>query len=255
VTDSASDDRELRADKGQLCVTCGEHFKYQYLYDDHLPCRAARTLDPTTAAIAAQSDDRDQLRAENLRLSKELADAGTDVETVTDDRDRLSKKLLAFLVGEFAREEGRQCDSLDLLYQPPGFHGSHIRSWTRTDYPEFFEDVAQIEQLVSAIIEVAEDDAEYETEPYLYVIRTNQYLGGRVKRRFKLSPNADITDITDISAATTAVEVDRHAKIVDLAFEKGYDQAVREIRDHFKKVENGYIVAVIEQIWLKEKTS
>ena len=31
------------------------------------------------------------------------------------------------------------------------------------------------------------------------------------------------------------------------------DPAVREIRDHFKKVENGYSVAVIEQIWLKER--
>jgi hypothetical protein len=35
-----TDDRELRDDKGQSCATCGAHFKYQYLYDDHVPCRA-----------------------------------------------------------------------------------------------------------------------------------------------------------------------------------------------------------------------
>lgn len=41
----------------------------------------------------------------------------------------------------------------------------------------------------------------------------------------------------------------------DAAFEKGHDQAVHEIRDHFAKVDNGYVVAVIEMIWMKEKSS
>lgn len=88
-------------------------------------------LDPTTAAITEQIEERDQLRAENLRLSRALVAAYTDVEVVAADRDRLSK------------------------------------------------------------------------------------LG-------------------------------------DTMFVEGYDQAVREIRDHFAKVDNGFIVAVIEQIWLKE---
>ncbi len=36
------DDRELRDDRGQLCTKCGTNFKYQYLYDDHYPCRGAQ---------------------------------------------------------------------------------------------------------------------------------------------------------------------------------------------------------------------
>jgi hypothetical protein len=39
------DDRELRDDKGQSCATCETSFKYQYLYDDHLPCRAKTTIE------------------------------------------------------------------------------------------------------------------------------------------------------------------------------------------------------------------
>jgi phage gp36-like protein len=50
-------------------------------------------------------------------------------------------------------------------------------------------------------------------------------------------------------------EVERLTKIVDGEFEKGYDQAVREIRDHFEEVGNGYIVAVIEQIFGKVRVS
>jgi len=84
---TTSDDRELWDDKGQLCTLCGEHFKYQYLYDEHLPCRAARSVDPTTASIEAQNDDRDQLRAENLRLSRALVAAYTEVEVVKAERD------------------------------------------------------------------------------------------------------------------------------------------------------------------------
>jgi hypothetical protein len=54
--------RELRDDKGQTCTACGEHFKYQYLYDDHWPCRTAGSVDPTTASITARSAEHDQLR-------------------------------------------------------------------------------------------------------------------------------------------------------------------------------------------------
>lgn len=47
-------------------------------------------LDPTTAAIVARNDERDQLRAENDRLSRTLVAAYTEVEVVKADRDRLS---------------------------------------------------------------------------------------------------------------------------------------------------------------------
>lgn len=90
MTDGSSDDRELRGDKGQTCGTCGEHFKYQYLYDDHVPCRAGAP-DPTTAAITAKNGERDQLRTEVERLERTLVAAYTDIEVVKADRDRLAK--------------------------------------------------------------------------------------------------------------------------------------------------------------------
>jgi hypothetical protein len=34
-----TDDRELRDDRGQHCAKCDTNFKYQYLYDDHVPCK------------------------------------------------------------------------------------------------------------------------------------------------------------------------------------------------------------------------
>jgi hypothetical protein len=59
-------------------------------------------------------------------------------------------------------------------------------------------------------------------------------------------------------AALTEIEVlkterDQLSASADRTFAKGYDQAVHEIRDHFAKVHNGYIVSVIEEIWLKKK--
>ena len=55
----APDDRELRDDKGQSCAKCGTHFKYQYLYDDHLPCRVefAITVGGCSACGATLSED------------------------------------------------------------------------------------------------------------------------------------------------------------------------------------------------------
>ena len=50
-------------------------------------------------------------------------------------------------------------------------------------------------------------------------------------------------------------EVDRLKKIVDTMFVEGYDQAVGEIRDHFRKAKESDSVAAIEKIWLKDKLS
>jgi len=46
-------------------------------------------------------------------------------------------------------------------------------------------------------------------------------------------------------------EVARLGKIGDALFVEGYDQAVREIRNHFKKECQLDVVAEIEKIWLK----
>jgi hypothetical protein len=60
-----------------------------------------------------------------------------------------------------------------------------------------------------------------------------------------------VVALTEIEALKA--ERDRLSAVDDPSFAKGYDQAVHEIRDHFAKVHNGYIVAVIEEIWLKKK--
>jgi hypothetical protein len=60
-----------------------------------------------------------------------------------------------------------------------------------------------------------------------------------------------VTALTEIEALKT--ERAQLAANAEHALVKGYDQAVHEIRDHFAKVHNGYIVAVIEEIWLKKK--
>ena len=61
-------------------------------------------------------------------------------------------------------------------------------------------------------------------------------------------------------AAYTDVEVvkadrDRLATLGDAMFVEGYDQAVREIRDHFAKGKETEIITEIEKIWLKDKRS
>ena len=51
------------------------------------------------------------------------------------------------------------------------------------------------------------------------------------------------------------VEADRLKTIGDTMFVEGYDQAVVEIRDHFRKAKDTEVVTVIEKIWLKDKLS
>jgi hypothetical protein len=57
-----------------------------------------------------------------------------------------------------------------------------------------------------------------------------------------------------------AVKADRDrlnliSKRGDTMFVEGYNQAVREIRDHFAKAKEAEVVAEIEKIWLKDKLS
>lgn len=62
------------------------------------------TADPTTAAIEAQNDERDQLRAENQRLSDEVATLRRflDAEKAQcDGMGRRNLEAMAILVGSY----------------------------------------------------------------------------------------------------------------------------------------------------------
>jgi len=102
-------------------------------------------------------------------------------------------KILAFLVGEFARKESRQCTGIDLLYAPGhGYRDECIREWTREDDTEFFDGRPNIERLALLILEIAEDEVDAkDIGRHRFVVRTRQYLGHRQTMSFSLSP-ADV---------------------------------------------------------------
>jgi hypothetical protein len=105
--------------------------------------------------------------------------------------EELHSKILGFLAGEFARKEGRQCTSVELLYTPGSdFRDEEIRQWIREEDSELFESFVHTEKLVSMIIEIAENAAN--TKPagkHRFVVRTYQHLGGRAHHPFALSPS------------------------------------------------------------------
>ena len=109
-----------------------------------------------------------------------------DVKTGTD----IHAKILAFLVGEFARTEARQCTGVDLIYSPGhGFRDEEIRTWDRVEEPNLFEQVSSIETLASTILEVAEGEADSKDPGrHRFIVRTRQYFGGRAVQSFTLSP-------------------------------------------------------------------
>ena len=75
-------------------------------------------------------------------------------------------------------------------------------------------------------------------------------LGGVKAERDGLA--ADAANVEALKA-----EVFRLRKIsdeADRAFEKGYEQAVHEIRDHFRKQKDEDVTTAIETIWLKERS-
>ena len=51
------------------------------------------------------------------------------------------------------------------------------------------------------------------------------------------------------------VEANRLKTIGETMFVEGYDQAVAEIRDHFRKAKDTEVVAEIEKTWLQDKLS
>jgi hypothetical protein len=121
-------------------------------------------------------------------------------------------KILAFLVNEFARKDGRQCVRIELFYAPGGgYRDEPLRDWTQDDYPEIFESPRHVENLVLAILQIAEDEAEHEDAKLRFVkegeeqakpkdpdklgqsgrhfvVRTHQHFGGHQSSAFTLCP-------------------------------------------------------------------
>ncbi len=63
------------------------------------------------------------------------------------------------------------------------------------------------------------------------------------------------TDPTTASIEEANAERDRLRAEVDVVFEKGYDQAVREIRSHFARVGQREVAAEIEKIFVGKNRS
>lgn len=75
-------------------------------------------------------------------------------------------------------------------------------------------------------------------------------LGGVKAERDSLA--ADAANIAAIKAEVFRLR--RISDEADRAFDKGYDQAVHEICDHFRKQKDEGVTATIEKIWLKERS-
>jgi hypothetical protein len=112
-------------------------------------------------------------------------------------------KVLGFLMGEWARKEGRQLTGVDLFFAPGnGFRDEEIRKWVRSDEPELFAEYANIEKLVTQILEIAEGEADAKTAgKHRFVVRTHQHLGGRATQSFALSPGFSGGDETALVAS------------------------------------------------------
>ena len=106
------------------------------------------------------------------------------------DNVELHQKLLAFLAGEFARKDERQCVRVDLDFAPGnGYKDESIRKWVRADEPDTFDNFANVEKLVGQVIEIAEGEANAKPPgKHRFVLRTHQHLGGRAVMSFALSP-------------------------------------------------------------------
>ena len=110
----------------------------------------------------------------------------------------LHVKLLAFLAEQIALTQGRQCTKIDLMYSPPGFRDTELRSWTRQDKPEIFEVTVALESFVGEIIEIAENHADCAGKgTHRYMLRTQQHHGGRPVYPFKLQAAAASFDSDD----------------------------------------------------------
>jgi len=80
-------------------------------------------------------------------------------------------------------------------------------------------------------------------------------LGKLIKAESTIDPTTASVEAANAERERLCTEVDRLKKIGDASFVEGYDQAVGEIRDHFKKAQQADVVAEIEKIWMKDKRS
>jgi len=110
------------------------------------------------------------------------------------DVAELHGKILAFLAGEFARKDGRQCVGVELLFSPGnGFKDEPIRKWIRADEPELFDvpgNLAHVEGFITRILEIVEGEADAKPPgKHRFVLRTEQHLGGRATMSFAMAPS------------------------------------------------------------------
>ena len=107
----------------------------------------------------------------------------------------LHRKILGFLSGEFVRTKDHACIKVELEHAPRGYRGDELRTWHRVENPEIFDDLGQLEQFVTAVIERAETEADsHGAGQHRFVLRTHQHLGGRAKLSFSLAAGFSDTE-------------------------------------------------------------
>lgn len=106
--------------------------------------------------------------------------------------EQIHSQVLSFLLGEFARREGRQCVRVALCSSQHGASGPPIHSWNRTDEPALFESQGSVEQMTSLILREAQEHADaYGTGQHRFVVVTEQHLGGTARKAFRLVAAGD----------------------------------------------------------------
>lgn len=110
--------------------------------------------------------------------------------------EEIHRRIVAFLGGEFARSEGRQCISVELVTAQSGGRGDSLGIWERKERPELFDGMANVENLATDILKISEDHVESYNGggSHRYVIRTKQHLGGQQQHAFRLFASADESD-------------------------------------------------------------
>ncbi len=100
--------------------------------------------------------------------------------------------LVEFLGREFARREGRICTEVCLVQAQPGSKGRDLQTWYREENPALFENLGNVEQLASQMLDLAEKDAAtLASGRYRYEVRTTQHLRGTARVAFQVIVSAD----------------------------------------------------------------
>lgn len=104
----------------------------------------------------------------------------------------LHRKVVAFLAGEFARTDERQCIRVELVSAQPGMRGDQIRTWERRETPEVFEGQGQVEDLATEILRLAQEHANsFGAGAHRFEVRTLQHMGRRQKESFRIRSEGD----------------------------------------------------------------